>query len=265
VPIIDYGISERGSFITMPKIGFSNNTVYQNNVYITNMKELFEYNHINLIKQLIKEDNKELLKLYNDLLINKLNDYLDVIRILEKHIQFVNTDVKLNNMFVRYEKSKDTKYDQLKDYGFITDFNILLSDFEKSYCHLNNLKIMSYENVSTFKHKILNILNLDMLEKIRFKCQYDIYDICKIKVKRIDILTLLIDMYSFLYYNFKKEFVMDFASLINYFRTKLTINQTDYDKLTNIIKNNMIIYNRYNDIHIRRSLYKICRYFKTKT
>jgi hypothetical protein len=84
LPITDYGFSEKGVFITMPKVGFM-----IDNQFITNLGELLKYNHLKIIKNIEKENVKEIIDLYNDFLITMFNQYFSVIQILQKRINFI--------------------------------------------------------------------------------------------------------------------------------------------------------------------------------
>ena len=196
------------------------------------------------------------MELYNDFIIDLLDNYIDVIMILQKYLNFINTDVKLNNIFIKYSKNTNSKYDKLRKLGFFIDFTLLLSDMEKSFCYINGVKIMSSEKKSIIKNKLLSLLKVSSLEKIRFNCTYDFKLNCNLPVNKFDLLTLTIDLYSKYIYNFKN--INIFKKIDTYLCNKLEFNETQFKNLIKIIKNYNFYYIYNRDIHIRKSLYSFC-------
>ena len=221
--------------------------------FITNLGELLKYNHLKIIKSIEKENDKKTIDLYNDFLITMFNQYFNVIQILQKRINFINTDVKLNNIFVKKSKNTNHTFNKLRDLGIMIDFEFLLSDMEKSYCYLNGIKIMSDQKKSLFKSKILSILKLNYLEKIRFGCTYNFEEKCNISIDKFDILTLVIDLYTILIKNINETSKLD-----KYFIHNLEIRPELFEKLKSIIKKNAFLHYTNRDVHIRRTLYNFC-------
>ena len=66
------------------------------------------------------------------MLIDKFEKFLEILKKLWTDIKFINTDLKLANIFINHDDEDDTKFNQLKDIGLNTQFVMLISDVDKA-------------------------------------------------------------------------------------------------------------------------------------
>jgi hypothetical protein len=197
--IDDYGFTQKTLYITTPLVGFNyNDSITKKNKYITNMNELLVNNHIPALKKILKDDNTDLINLYDHLLSTKLKEYFETLKIAQNYLHFINNDTKLNNVFVKYQKNDDKSLTPLINQGLITDFVPLLSDLEKSLIEINGHKIITYSN-SPIKSKILHSLDIGLIYNVRYECESGFNKICqKLSIYDFDILLLTTDLYILL-------------------------------------------------------------------
>jgi hypothetical protein len=253
----DYGFSEKGSYIITPKIGFT-----YNDKMLTNLLDIVFNNHIPILKELIKNDEMEIIELYNRFMIYLFEDYIRVIKLLHKYINYVNTDVKLNNVFVRKSDNKNPQFEKLRQYGFLIDFVLLLSDMDKSFCYINkNIKIMANSDISKLKKAGFFLFNMNMINNIRFKCDYNFNKKCNhLSIKNLDLFFLITDFYSVYYDALKIDHNNNYFTLLNnYFDHKLNITTNKFNQLLEIIKQSVFLYYyKTRATHIYRVLYRLC-------
>jgi hypothetical protein len=249
-----YCLSDKGSFIIMNKIGID-----YNNKFLTNLFEILIYNHIPILKKVIKNNDIEILKIYNKFIISLLSDYSKVLSVLQKYIKYINTDVKLNNVFIKSVKNKNSVYNKLIDYGFLIDFIVIVADLDKSFCNINNIKIISKNEQYFLTKIILKKLKLNLLTDTRHICNYNFNDNCgKMSIKKLDMLTFMISLYGLYLSNLK---TFDFLGEVNeHLINDLDIPKDDFDLLLKIISKNMIYYTEKIDtaIIIKRVLNIFC-------
>lgn len=144
--ITHYGISDNGSFIILPKIGIA-----ASGKYITNLRELIEFNHKPILANIMKhiqdtdpdtgntdsEQWKTLIDEYDKFITEKIANYIEVLKLFQKRMNYINSDVKMTNIFIKpvdksIHISKRDKYQKLREHGFIVDFELVLADLEKS-------------------------------------------------------------------------------------------------------------------------------------
>ena len=187
MPLLDYGISpSKGSFISIPLIGL--NKLGQSR--ITNLRELLELNHIKIIPTL----NVSLLVKYDKWMSKQIKSYFYAIKLLQKHLHYVNTDVKLTNVFIRENKQK---HQPLETTGIITNFDLILSDLEKSTIIINGLKITTSPR-SPLKIKLAYLIGKGLIYDIRYNCGDKLNTCRKINTLDIDLITFIIDYYAFM-------------------------------------------------------------------
>jgi hypothetical protein len=191
LPIYKYGISTQGTFIIMPLIG-----IKYNNQLITNMRELLDMNHNSLLKKVIHNDDKDIFTAYDIFISKKINEYLETIRILQKHLQFINSDVKLNNIFIKETQTNNNnskEYDKLNQYGFITNFELILSDLEKSSININNIKITTKPRLP-LKVMLFSLINMGFVYDVRYSCDMTMKKCSSINIMDFDIICMIIDL-----------------------------------------------------------------------
>jgi hypothetical protein len=252
-----YCLSDKGSFIIMNKIGID-----YNNKFLTNLFEILIDNHIPILKKAIKNNDIEILKIYNKFIISLLSDYAKVLLVLQKYINYINTDVKLNNVFVKSVKNKNSLYNKLRDYGFLIDFIVIVADLDKSFCYINNIQIISKNEQHFFTKIILKKFNLNLLTDTRHICNYNFNDNCgKISLKELDMLTFIINLYALYLYNLK---TLDFFGEVNeHLINDLNMTKENFNLLLKIISKNMIYYTQKIDtaIIIKKVLNVFCSVF----
>jgi hypothetical protein len=197
VGIYDYGISEKGVFLTMPLVGFNYvNPDTKKNNYLTNFLDLMIYNHLPLLKIANSNNDIQIFELYDSLLFNNILKYTQVIKILQNHLKYINTDIKFSNIFIRYEKNKDSSLNHLRDKGFLIDFNLLLADLDKSIIEMNGTKILANPAII---HKLLKLINIGFSNNSRYSCNPNFSKVCKnISIYDFDILSIFIHLYAIL-------------------------------------------------------------------
>lgn len=112
----------------MNKIGID-----YNNKLLTNLFEILINNHIPILKKAIKNNDLKILEIYNKFIVSLLSDYSRVLLVLQKYINYINTDVKLNNVFIKSVKNENPLYNKLRDQGFLIDFIVIVADLDKSF------------------------------------------------------------------------------------------------------------------------------------
>jgi hypothetical protein len=168
--------------------------------YITNFRELLVINHLPVLEKLMKSknnDDHDIILLYDKFMSTVVDSYLNTIKILQKHINYINTDTKLTNTFVKYHKCKCPEFQILKENGFIIDFVLILSDLEKSTFELNGHKIITYPR-SPAKVALLSFIGQGLLHNVRYSCTPKFDKLCpQLSIYDFDILLFVIDLYAF--------------------------------------------------------------------
>ena len=204
LPLLDYGISNLGSFITIPLIGLSEHSKTNSapSKWITNLREMLDLNHKELLERVFKENRHDILEEYDKFMASKISDYIDALRILQNRIKYLNSDIKLTNVFIKKDNSKDNNIVKekmtekiLDNWGFITNFKLVLSDLEKSSIIVNGLKITT-EPRSPLKITIVGLIGKGLIYDLRYGCNKEIQTCKMIDIMDIDILTLIIDYYA---------------------------------------------------------------------
>ena len=191
--IIDYGFSDRGVYTILPKIGIYDN---KSDKYITNFRELLEYNHYLVFNNNVfvnnhdSDDNdkknekmiKDILEEYDTMISEKFNNYLETLEILQKTIYYINSDSKLSNIFIRQSsngnKKINSKWTLLDSIGIITDFEFIIADLEKSSYTLNKFQdntnyfknmIITYPR-NKLKNYLLKLIGYNLMHNVRLTC-----------------------------------------------------------------------------------------------
>ncbi len=237
--LYDYGFTDKIFYITMPLIGFDYiDQKTKKHKYLTNLKELFLHNHLPILSKAFIDGDLNTFKLYDTFLSNSLNGYILAIKILQKHFNYINTDTKLDNIFIKYEKNEDESLNPLREKGLLIDCVFLLTDLEKSIIEINDYKIVTDHNKLTkIYERLLNFVNRGFTYKVRHNCDFSKFNsICKgISIYDFDILIVIIDLYINLLRNIGNVF--DYLPLTNNLINK-SLNLDVYK--FNILKNLLI-------------------------
>jgi hypothetical protein len=252
--IEDYGIGNNGSYIITPLVGMTyetDNKLYHMNTFY----DIIKLNHTPFLKQLLDEQNNELLNLYDEFLSIKLNELFNVFRILQKNMNYINSDSKLNNIFIKFTKNKNIKFEKLKQYGFVIDFILLLSDLDKSLIHINDNKFLTaYDKFVPYFIAVL--FGYKITRNIRHTCKLKINDICpNIIINDFDILCIIIDLY--------RNLLKINLNILNYIpkthdlhKTYLSITELNFKKLLNHLQNTKYRYRT--SLQLSKDVNKIC-------
>jgi hypothetical protein len=250
IPILNYGISNKGSYITMPLLGL---TTQNNNNLITNLRELIDLNHKQFLIKALNENRTDILLEYDKFMSKKIKEYFEVLKLLQKYLKYVNSDVKLTNVFIKKTNKITNKI--LNDWGFITNFILILSDLEKSSISINNLKITT-EPRSNFKITLAKLVKKGLIYDIRYGCDTIIKSCNKINIFDIDILTFIIDYYALMIriYN-------DYISTMNNIYTVMNefIDTNILKTLINVLNQGEYKIDKHYSYIISNILQKICQ------
>ena len=113
--IEDYGFGNNSYYIIMPLIGI-NYEINNKKHLMTNLKDLININHKPFLKKVLNENDKEILSLYDEFMYDSLVNLFNVFKILQKNLNYVNTDSKLDNIFIKSEKNTKSKFNKLREY-----------------------------------------------------------------------------------------------------------------------------------------------------
>ena len=185
--IKDSGFSDKGTYILLPFIGFELKTPNIQGsplTYVTNFTEIISLNHKIVLDKAYKTQNKEIINLYDEYLALLLNKFIYVLRLLQKGLEYINTDLKLNNIFISRKINNNHKFHKLKSYGFDIDFQLLVCDLDKSIIKINGIKSIAISD-SPFKVMLAKTAGMGLIYHVRYQCISDFEEKCK-KFKTID-------------------------------------------------------------------------------
>lgn len=275
LPLLNYGISSSGSFITIPMVGING---------ITNLRELLEDNHSKLFKSQspsltkeIKDINDALLETYDQIMANKIAGYCNTLRVLQKYLKYVNSDVKMTNIFIRGKpvntarvskltrktststtrKSRKYKNASLEGMGIITDFELIISDLEKSAMTINDLHITT-EARSPMKITLSGLIGQRLIYDIRYGCS-DIIPKCNsISILDVDIIMFIIDYYAFML-RMDSNFITRMPKIYNTFKELL--GDELMAKIKDILEEGKYVIDTNFSFKIGKVLKKICQHY----
>ncbi len=222
--LLNYGISKHGSFITIPLVGLKETT---------NLRELLEKNHSKLFNNI--SSSKKLLESYDKLMSSKIAGYFRALRVLQKYLKYVNSDVKMTNIFIRVKslkKSNEYKYQDLEELGLITDFELIISDLEKSSISVNELSITTRAR-SQLKITLSRLINQGLIYDIRYSCSRILDKCTGINILDIDIVMFAIDYYAFML-RMDKDFIINMPKIYETFKDILGYELVE--KIRNILE-----------------------------
>lgn len=264
-----FGLDNNRTFIINKLVGLTNNKHY-----FTNLGELFKNHYLELLSNAFKEEKYNIINLFFTFLTEKIDHYFKFLRLLNKKIGYINTDLKCANIFIKKSTlttSNVNKYKLLLDNGFILNYTFLVSDLDKATTKINNVSFKA--NESKLLEKILSKTNtrLSNIYKFRYKCFNDPY-YCKIfKSYDFDRITLFYDIYILLYtqiykthkFNSLDQFYGYLSSLNNYVMKSININNGEFKIFYNRIHNSFFIKTKPSNIklslHINALLYNFCK------
>ena len=230
--------SNKGVYLLFPLIGYQ----YENFNH-TNLEDILIHNHLPIIKEMIIKNDTKSLNLYDNFLSDYIFvPYIKTLKILQNKFKYVNSDLKLDNIFIKKTKNNNSKYNKLRLMGIIVDIIPLFADFDKVSVTVNDLKIIS--TTSNFK-KIFMYLSNDIIGKVRHKCKTDIgIELCnKFSIYDFDLLTILFSIYITIYQTelkYKVKIIETLDHLKKLFIKHLKLSDSDFQSIIKIIRSSSI-------------------------
>ena len=232
--IEDYGFGNNSYYILMPLIGINYVDESNKKHFMTNLKDIMNLNHSYFLKKVLKENNNKMLNLYDEFLLDSLSSLFNVFNILQKNLNYINADSKLDNIFIKSQKNTKSKFNKLREYGFVIDYILLLTDLEKSIITINNNKFITYydQNIPYF---IAVLGGYKIMRNVRHTCKFKITDICpKLISNDFDILCIIIDLYIRLI-NINENILTNLPKTNKLHEQFLSIKNKDFEKLVKIL------------------------------
>lgn len=225
IKVKGYGINDNYQYLILNKVGLTD----KNKNLLTNLDELFKTNHLPWIVKNI--NNVKLMKQYDTMITAKFNELFRVIYILQKHVKYINTDIKPANIFIKREKIYNKT---LEDSGCITGFRLLISDLDKA-----NIQVNGKTTIITYSKSLI----IRRFLPIRYSCHNYQYSKCKkINIFEIDILCII--LYTLIYFYLSEinnkldgRIIDKLPKLYNLFINQLPYSKAGFNKLFKLIKN----------------------------
>ncbi len=252
--LLDFSISNKGSLIILPLIGIT-----IKNKYLTNLLELLLNNHIIVLKTLILNNNLDIISIYDEFMSEHIDEFYKTLRLLQKHIQLLHSDIKLTNIFIKFKTCSNLKYNILRENGFNIDFTLILGDLEKSSIELHNNKIITYSN-HKFRTKLLNIITPQLYNYIKNECDNTKYNTkCPtIPIYDYDLLSFIIHLYT-IYLQINNT-ILNYFNKVHYIvKTTLHLNTIKFNILLKILTDNQYIINKHYSYILNTIIAKYCK------
>ena len=258
--IEDYGFGNDSYYILMPLVGM--NYEDKNNKdkkhFMINLKDIMNLNHSPCLKKALKENNTEILSLYDEFLAESLSSLFNVFKILQKNLKFVNGDAKLANIFIKSQKNTKSKFNKLREYGFVIDYDLLLADLEKANITINNNKFLTYSNFKNIPKILFKLARVRLINEIRHSCNIKMNKLCpNLTINDYDILSIIIDFYT-RFLKIDINFINYFSKTNELYKQFLSISDINYNKLIKILKKGDYNLNSKVSPQLSRILTKIC-------
>ena len=236
----DSGFSDKGVYILLPLVGFEYKISSNSSKYISNLTDIIVLNHKVLLDKAISTNNFNIIELYDDYLSLMLNKYFEILYLLQDKLDYINTDLKLNNIFVSRKINKTPKFKKLKSYGFDIDFQLIISDLEKSIYKINNIKTITIPN-NPLKVKVADKLGYGLIYHIRYQCISDFEKLCpKLKTLDYDILFMIINLLVMLHRNNSfPKMKNHLKKTLQLIQKTLKLNNNELEIFLKIINNNI--------------------------
>jgi len=236
----DSGFSDKGVYILLPLVGFEYKISSQSSKYVSNLTDIILLNHKVLLDKAISTNNFSIIELYDEYLSIMLNKYFEILYLLQDKLEYINTDLKLNNIFVSRKINKTPKFKKLKSYGFDIDFQLIISDLEKSIYKINNIKTLTIPN-NPLKIKVADKLGYGLIYHIRYQCISDFETLCpKLKTLDYDILFMIINLLVMLHRNNSfPKMKNHLKKTLQLIQKTLKLNNNELEIFLKIINNNI--------------------------
>jgi len=232
----DIGNDNESIYLMTNYLGVYDN--YYNDRY-HNLYDLIRKNHIQIIRKLKTSPNfQEILRAYEDFMLNDvIKPYITVLKYYQKHVGFVHTDLKLDNIFVK-KISKSKEHALLRKNNIMVDFSPMLADFDKSRVNLPGFSILPNRR---FKNKVLkgfpNITGI--VDDVRYNCRVKFgTHLCRLfSFYDFDLLCLMISL-NFLLFDVVDDVSVSFPKLTAYWIDQLQITDELFGFIQKISKKN---------------------------
>ena len=236
----DSGFSDKGAYILLPLVGFEYKISSNSSKYVSNLTDIIVLNHKVLLDKAISTSNFSIIELYDEYLSIMLNKYFEILYLLQDKLEYINTDLKLNNIFVSRKINKTPKFIKLKSYGFDIDFQLIISDLEKSIYKINNIKTITIPN-NPLKVKVADKLGYGLIYHIRYQCISDFEKKCpKLKTLDYDILFMIINLLVMLHRNNSfPKMKNHLKKTLQLIQKTLKLNNNELEIFLKIINNNI--------------------------
>jgi hypothetical protein len=219
------------------------------------MRQLLDKNHSKLLKKAILEKRNDILNEYDKFIAKKINSYLEVLRLLQKYLYYVNSDIKLTNIFIK--KSSNQETDILSKYGFITNFETIMADLEKSSININHLKITTEPSLLfKFVIPLSKLIRKGLVYDVRYGCNTKMKTCSKIDILDYDVLSVVIDLFVQLI-TIKTDILDDFTELSKCIISYL--GNTMFTKLKHILEEGKYKINGNYSLKIGNIISKLCK------
>ena len=238
------------------------------------MTELIINNHIPWLVDNI--NNNSLIKKYDSMITNKFASYFKALRVLQKHIKYINTDNKLSNIFISEDNTTNLSINNLsisrknktkrktninnktkkRDINCITNFKLLITDLDKANINVNNTTIIPIK-YSGLKKKF---------DPLRYTCHnYQFKNCKKLNVFEYDILMCIINLLILFKKTEKKhniEIINKLPKLLSLFQKQFTFDNNTFNNIINLINNHNFIINIKKEVSTKLLTYLIIKFCK---
>ena len=263
IPLKDIGLSDKYSYMINAKIGINYKTHY-----LTNLKDIIIISYIPNILDCIKDNDTKTIDIFFKKFTNILKKYFKCIQFLNEKLNYINTDMKCDNVFIKKNNNKSLK-------NFITNYTPLISDLDKATLKINNVLILPVEDYMFERILKTNKGIGSKIFEMRYNCNRNTLLCNRFKPYLYDIIMLIIYIYIILYkylyikLNIKIKDYYKFLNIFNDFFKK-TLNITDKElviflntihksKISKLIKDADI---KYWFLYKHYILYKFCKNIK---
>ena len=266
IPLKYIGITKNKSFIINEKVGINHN-----NIYMTTLHDVFIKNYIPLLLKSFNTNDTETSDELLTFITSLLKSYFNCIKFLNTNLGYINSDLKLKNVFIKKYNHKTKSKSKSKNKQFITHYIPLISDLDKATLKINNITILPRPSSYLERKLSKTKTRLSTIYNFRYNCSRNTSLCNRFKSYQFDMITLFYDIYILLYQKIyhkldnklNLKLYYDKLHILNTF-VKDTLSLTDYEfELFYARINASIFLKMKSDIklsfHINAMLYNFCK------